>query len=181
MQRYEFQVVPAPRRGEKARGARTTEDRFALALTRLMNRMGAEGWDYVRADALPCDERSGLTGVKTTFQNMLVFRRPLGEAHAAAHAAAVAGPAADAGEGRAGWRATAGAVNGVPPPVAGTSAAGRSNGAAPPPSAAAPAREAAPGARAEDAGRALPRLRLEAPIGLAGSSPALGPARTGRD
>ena len=78
MQLYEFQVIPAPRRGEKARGVKTTEERFALALTQLMNRMGAEGWDYVRADALPCDERAGLTGgTKTTYQNMLVFRRPL--------------------------------------------------------------------------------------------------------
>lgn len=77
MQRYEFKVIPAPRRGEKSRAAKSTEDRFALALTSLMNRMGAEGWDYVRADVLPCDERSGLTGTKTSFQNMLVFRRPI--------------------------------------------------------------------------------------------------------
>jgi hypothetical protein len=82
MQRYEFTVIPAPRRGEKARGVKTTEDRFALALTNLMNRMGAEGWDYVRADVLPCDERVGLTGTKTTYQNMLVFRRPLPVARA---------------------------------------------------------------------------------------------------
>lgn len=75
MQRFEYKVVPAPRRGEKARGVKSTEDRFALALTQMMNRLGAEGWDYVRADALPCDERVGLTGSKTTFQNMLVFRR----------------------------------------------------------------------------------------------------------
>ena len=75
MQRFEFKVIPAPKRGEKARGVKTTEDRFALALTTLMNQLGAEGWDYVRADALPCEERVGLTGTKTTFQNMLVFRR----------------------------------------------------------------------------------------------------------
>ena len=78
MQRFEFKVIPAPKRGEKARGVKTTEDRFAMALTTLMNQLGAEGWDYVRADALPCDERVGLTGSKTTFQNMLVFRRGLG-------------------------------------------------------------------------------------------------------
>lgn len=77
MQRYEFKVIPAPRRGEKSREARTTEDRFALALTTLMNQMGRDGWDYVRADTLPCDERAGLTGTKTTTQNVLVFRRPL--------------------------------------------------------------------------------------------------------
>ncbi len=75
MLRFEYKVIPAPRRGEKARGVKTTEERFALALTHLMNELGAEGWEYVRADALPCDERVGLTGTKTSFQNVLVFRR----------------------------------------------------------------------------------------------------------
>lgn len=82
MQRFEYKVIPAPKRGEKARGVKSTEDRFAHALTSLMNELGAEGWDYVRADALPCEERVGLTGTKTTFQNMLVFRRQLGHAEA---------------------------------------------------------------------------------------------------
>lgn len=78
MQRYEYKVVPAPRRGEKSRGVKTIEDRFALALTVVMNDLGRDGWDYVRADTLPVDERAGFTGgTKTTFQNMLVFRRPL--------------------------------------------------------------------------------------------------------
>jgi hypothetical protein len=80
MQRFEYKVIPAPKRGEKARGVKTTEDRFAHALTTLMNQLGAEGWDYVRADALPCEERVGLTGTKTTFQNVLVFRRAIGSA-----------------------------------------------------------------------------------------------------
>ncbi len=74
---YEYRVVPAPRKGEKGRGLKSSEDRFALALTNLMNTLGAQGWEYQRADALPCDERSGLTGTKTTFHNVLVFRRPL--------------------------------------------------------------------------------------------------------
>jgi hypothetical protein len=77
MQRFEFKVIPAPKRGEKARGVKTTEDRFALALTTLMNQLGAEGWDYVRADSLPCEERVGFTSTKTTFQNVLVFRRAI--------------------------------------------------------------------------------------------------------
>lgn len=77
MQRFEYKVMPAPKRGEKARGVKTVEDRFALTLTQLMNTLGAEGWDYVRADTLPCEERVGLTGTKTTFQNVLVFRRPV--------------------------------------------------------------------------------------------------------
>lgn len=77
MQRFEYKVIPAPKRGEKARGVKSTEDRFAHTLTQLMNDLGAEGWDYVRADSLPCDERVGLTGTRTTFQNVLVFRRQL--------------------------------------------------------------------------------------------------------
>ena len=77
MQRYEFKVIPAPRRGEKLRGLKTTEERFALALTNVMNELGRDGWDYVRADTLPVDERAGFTGTKTSFHNMLVFRRVL--------------------------------------------------------------------------------------------------------
>jgi hypothetical protein len=80
MQRFEYKVIPAPKRGEKARGVKTTEDRFAYALTHLMNDLGAEGWEYVRADALPCEERVGFTGTKTTFLNVLVFRRMIGAA-----------------------------------------------------------------------------------------------------
>lgn len=87
MPRYEYKVIPAPRRGEKARGVKTTEDRFALALTAVMNGLGAEGWEYLRADSLPVDERAGLTGTKTTFQNMLVFRRELADAAAPASVA----------------------------------------------------------------------------------------------
>jgi hypothetical protein len=75
MQHFEYKVIAAPRRGEKAPGAKSTPDRFAVALSHLMNDLGAQGWDYLRADTLPVDERVGLTGTKTSFQTMLVFRR----------------------------------------------------------------------------------------------------------
>ncbi|MFN3641416.1 MAG: DUF4177 domain-containing protein [Gemmobacter sp.] len=77
MQRYEYKAIPAPRKGEKSKDARTTPDRFALALTQVMNAMGRDGWEYLRADTLPCEERVGLTGRQTTFQNVLVFRRAI--------------------------------------------------------------------------------------------------------
>jgi len=77
MQRFEYRVVPAPRKGEKAKGVKTSEDRFAHALTRTMNDMAAQGWDYLRTDTLPLEERVGFTGRTTTFQHMLVFRRSL--------------------------------------------------------------------------------------------------------
>lgn len=79
MTRYEYKVLPAPARGMKAKGAKTTEARFAVALMTLMNEQGREGWEYQRTDTLPCEERVGLTGRATRFQNMLVFRRELRE------------------------------------------------------------------------------------------------------
>lgn len=77
MPRYEYKVVPAPKKGEKARGVKTPEDRFAHALQSLMNQHGADGWEYFRTDTLPAEERSGFTGRTTVFQNLLVFRRVL--------------------------------------------------------------------------------------------------------
>jgi hypothetical protein len=78
MTRYEYRVVPAPQRGVKTKGARTTEARFAHALTTLMNELAREGWEYLRSDTLPCEERVGLTGRTTRFQSLLVFRRMIG-------------------------------------------------------------------------------------------------------
>ncbi|PWE34040.1 DUF4177 domain-containing protein [Maritimibacter sp. 55A14] len=83
MQSYEYKVVPAPRRAEAVKGLRKTDARFAHTLAKLMNELGAEGWEYVRADALPVEERSGLTSRVTIYQNMLVFRRPKATATAA--------------------------------------------------------------------------------------------------
>lgn len=88
MQRYEYRVLPAPTRGVKAKGVRSPEDRFAHALMILMNDMGREGWEYLRADTLPCEERVGLTGRSTKFRNMLVFRRPIAATPATSEAPA---------------------------------------------------------------------------------------------
>ncbi len=97
MSAYEYAVVPAPKKGLKARGVKTTEDRFANAIQTVMNEYGAAGWEYVRSDTLPCEERTGLTGRTTTFQNMLVFRKPLVATEAEAPpVAAVEAPAAEA-------------------------------------------------------------------------------------
>ena len=75
--RYEYSVVPAPTRGEKVKGAKTPADRYALAMAGELNRLAAEGWEYVRAETLPSEERVGLTGRNTIYHNVLVFRRAL--------------------------------------------------------------------------------------------------------
>jgi len=83
MPRYEYKVVPAPKKAGKIKGLKGTDQRFARALAALMNEFGAEGWEYQRADTLPCEERQGLTGRTTVFQNMLIFRRPVNVADTA--------------------------------------------------------------------------------------------------
>lgn len=90
MQSYEYTVIPAPNRGEKSRAARTGIERFAHALTNEMNRMAQAGWEYVRAETLPCEERTGLTSRTTVYHNVLVFRRSLLAAPAHANVPAVA-------------------------------------------------------------------------------------------
>ena len=70
---FEYKVVPAPTRGRRAKGVKTPADRFARALEDTINEFAAEGWDYLRTDTLPSEERQGLTGRTTVYQNMLVF------------------------------------------------------------------------------------------------------------
>lgn len=77
MPNYEYKVVPAPKKGLKGKGLKTSDARFANALMVEMNELGAEGWEYQRTDTLPCEERTGLRGRSTTFLNMLVFRRQI--------------------------------------------------------------------------------------------------------
>ena len=84
MTSYEYRVVPAPTKGLKSKGKKTPEDRFAYSVEDLLNRMGAEGWEYQRAELLPSEERAGLTGSATNWRNVLVFRRPLSAEAAAA-------------------------------------------------------------------------------------------------
>lgn len=72
---FEYKVIPAPTRGRKAPGVKTPEARFALGLEDLLCAMGRDGWDYLRSDILPSEERHGLTSSQTVYRSVLVFRR----------------------------------------------------------------------------------------------------------
>jgi hypothetical protein len=93
MQNYEYRVEPAPRKPKSGKGVRGTPAKFANAVSILMNEMAALGWDYVRADTLPCEERKGLRGKTTTYHSMLVFRRAIAAPEAAIPVAPVAAAA----------------------------------------------------------------------------------------
>lgn len=74
MSRHEYRVLVAPDRPRKFRSV-NGKDRFAHTLTAVMNEMAAEGWEFLRAERLPVEERRGLFGRTVTQQNLLVFRR----------------------------------------------------------------------------------------------------------
>lgn len=74
----EYKVVPAPEKARKQRGLKGAA-LFAHAMEELMNELAADGWQYLRADTLPQEERSGLTTRTTTYRNLLVFQRVIEE------------------------------------------------------------------------------------------------------
>lgn len=76
----EYRVLPAPRRGRKAPGVKTPEGRFALGVEDILNEMARDGWQYLRSDILPSDERQGLTSTATVYRSVLVFVRALAPA-----------------------------------------------------------------------------------------------------
>lgn len=77
MSDYEYKVVPAPSKGRKAKGRTSNADRFAVSIEDTLNEIAAEGWEYLRSELLPSDERSGLTGSTREWRNVLIFRRLL--------------------------------------------------------------------------------------------------------
>ena len=77
MHSYEYTAIPAPLRAEKNRALKTPGERFGATVAAVLNQMAADGWEYLRADVLPSEERSGLTSRTTVFHNLLIFRRAL--------------------------------------------------------------------------------------------------------
>lgn len=78
MPRYEYKIVLAPEKSQKFKGLRSPE-RFVATVEQVMNEMGSEGWQYLRADTLPQEERSGLTSKVSTPRNLLIFQREIEE------------------------------------------------------------------------------------------------------
>lgn len=72
---YEYKIVPAPKKGLKAKGLKSAEDRFANTLSELMNREARGGWEFLRAETLPSEERAGFRSSTTVYRSLLVFRK----------------------------------------------------------------------------------------------------------
>ncbi len=67
MARYEYKVVAAPRKTKSFKGVHSHEDQFATVLAEVMNEITAEDWQYLRAESLPCEEKTGLTSRVETY------------------------------------------------------------------------------------------------------------------
>lgn len=79
MSQYEYKVIPSPRKAKRAKGVKGPAARFAYVVEETMNDMAAEGWEFLRAETLPVDEKPGLFSSSVeTFQTVFVFRRALG-------------------------------------------------------------------------------------------------------
>lgn len=75
MAQYEYKVIPAPTKGQKAQGIKTPEARMANTVQELLNAQASENWEYLRTDILPSDERQGLTSTQTVYRTLMIFRR----------------------------------------------------------------------------------------------------------
>lgn len=75
MARFEYKVIPAPGKGKKVKGAKGVETGFAQSVENELNLQAEDSWEFLRSETLPSEERQGLTGSRTVFRTVLVFRR----------------------------------------------------------------------------------------------------------
>lgn len=78
MSQYEYAAVPAPKQVPKVKGLKGAEQRFAHGMTELLNTWAAEGWEFVRAETMGFEEKSGFIGKGSSGQTQLmIFRREM--------------------------------------------------------------------------------------------------------
>lgn len=78
MARYEYKVVPAPRRATRVQGVKGEEARFAFSIEDALNGPAVDGWEFLRAETLTCEHR-GWFRRSVESRELLVFRRSKGQ------------------------------------------------------------------------------------------------------
>ena len=83
MTRYEYKTVAAPRRERRFKGVKAGADGFARTIEDVLNEECVDGWEYLRAESLPCDSKGGLfsRGMEI-LHTVLIFRRALPDPNA---------------------------------------------------------------------------------------------------
>ena len=73
--RYDYKTVAAPRRPGKFKGIKGP-DAFARTIEEAISAEAGAGWEYLRADTLPCEEKPGFFSRRqTVLHTILIFRR----------------------------------------------------------------------------------------------------------
>ncbi len=97
---YTYKTVAAPRRLKKVKGVKGQDALLAHSVEELIAVEAAQGWEYLRADTFPVEEKGGMfSKAVVTERALLVFRKPVAIQHAqqaqpqAAHAPSAAHPA----------------------------------------------------------------------------------------
>lgn len=76
---FEYKTVAGPERGRKRKGCRTPSERVAATMQELIETEAAGGWEYLRTDLVPVEERAGIFSRRETRHcAVLVFRRERG-------------------------------------------------------------------------------------------------------
>ena len=76
MKGIEYKVVPAPRKAKPRKGARGKPEALARAMEELIKKEAGAGWEYLRADLIPCEERRSFFSRPIEMHRaMLVFRK----------------------------------------------------------------------------------------------------------
>ena len=77
---FEYKVVGAPEKGQRSRGARTRSDRVAAAFAKVLADEAVDGWEYLRTDIVPIEEKAGLFSRREEVRRaVMIFRRALPE------------------------------------------------------------------------------------------------------
>ncbi len=72
----EYKCVGAPEKGKRKRGAKTRSDRVAHAMEEIIAAEAVDGWEYLRTDLVPVEERSGMfSRSHEVHRAVLIFRR----------------------------------------------------------------------------------------------------------
>ncbi len=73
---FEYKAVGGPERGKRRKGCKTAADRVAAAMQDIIRSEAADGWEYLRTDLVPIEERNGIFARKQVMHcAVLVFRR----------------------------------------------------------------------------------------------------------
>lgn len=75
---FEYKCVGGPERPKRQRGVRGRSERVALAMQELIGAEAVDGWEYLRTDLVPVEEKAGLfSRTQEVHRAVLIFRREL--------------------------------------------------------------------------------------------------------